>query len=57
MGYKMYAIIDFLVAAVNVAVATSGKSGYPWIQWGLAVLLFGTGLANLVERLLEGKDG
>ena len=57
MSHKACAMIDFLLAAVNVAVATSGTSNYPWVQWGFAVLLFGTGLANLVECLLEGKDG
>lgn len=57
MSPKTYAIIDFLLAAANVLGATSGRATHPEIHWGLAVLLFGTGLVNLVECLLEGKDG
>ena len=57
MSPKTYAVIDFLLAAANVVGATSGRATHPEINWGLAVLLFGTGLVNLVEHFLEGKDG
>lgn len=57
MRFKTCAIVDFLLASVNVAVATSGISSHSWVQWGLAVLLFGTGLACLVEHLLEDRGG
>lgn len=57
MSHKMYALIDFLLAAADVAIATRGLTNRPWVYWGLATLLFGAGLGNLVESFLEGKDG
>ena len=57
MSHKTCAMIDFSLAAVDAAMAASRLTNYPEVFLGLAVLLFGTGLLNLVECLLEGKDG
>ena len=43
--------------SADLAIATSGTSVAPWAFYGLAALLFCTGLANLVEYLKEEDDG
>lgn len=53
MGNKNYALVDFTVAAVDVAIAASGTSTHPCLFWGLAALLFGVGLANLAAYVKE----
>lgn len=57
LSNKACAMIDFTLASVDLAIATSGTSVAPWAFYGLAALLFCTGLTNLVEYLKEGKDG
>lgn len=44
------AIIDFLLAGVNVAVAIGFSSKFSFLNWGAAVFCFGMGLACLFDR-------
>ena len=57
LSNKACALIDFTLASADLAIATSGTSVAPWAFYGLAALLFCTGLMNLVEYLKESKDG
>ena len=57
MSYKTCALVGFIIAALDVAIATSGTSNHPGVFYGLATLLFGTGLSCLAQDLKGGYDG